>query len=167
MDSATFDAIVRSVAGAHSRRWLAPRLVGIAVASAAGFALDNAAARRRKRKRKKRKNRGGSNDDPGTCEQTPCNGACVDLSSDNENCGACGNACAAGLTCCDGVCRALQSDNSNCGACGNACFIPGSRFCTCGVCVFCPLGATVAPGECTCECPDGQVDCEGVCRDTC
>lgn len=167
MESYDFDAIARALASASSRRWLL-RLTGLGLASLTGLARDSAEARRHKRRRRRRKNRnGGRTPEPDSCQGTLCDGACVDLDTDNAHCGACGNACAAGLTCCDGVCRALQTDNSNCGACGNACFIPGSRFCACGVCVFCPLGATVAPGACTCDCPAGQVDCEGVCRDTC
>jgi hypothetical protein len=33
-----------------------------------------------------------------------CSGACVDLSSDSANCGACGNVCAEGDSCSDGEC---------------------------------------------------------------
>ncbi len=33
-----------------------------------------------------------------------CDGVCVDLSSDEANCGSCGNACAAGVECVAGVC---------------------------------------------------------------
>ena len=28
-----------------------------------------------------------------------CNGACVELASDNKSCGACGNACSGGTSC--------------------------------------------------------------------
>src|SRR5262249_31179576 len=34
-----------------------------------------------------------------------CNGACVDLNSDQNNCGACGNVCPAGQECVDGACK--------------------------------------------------------------
>ena len=65
-----------------------------------------------------------------------CGNNCVDLRSDPNNCGGCGNKCAGGqvcnkstcaLTCqsgltnCNGGCVDLTSDDSNCNACGNAC----------------------------------------------
>jgi hypothetical protein len=168
MDHETFDAVTRNVAE-HTKRRTVLRLATLSLAAIAGHAIfgaDEADARKRRRKRKKRRNRdGGSN--PDECEQTVCDGQCVDLATDQENCGQCGKACANGLTCCDGICRALETDNSNCGACGNECFLSGSRFCICGICVFCPLGASAPAGSCTCDCPQGQTDCDGVCRDTC
>jgi len=61
-------------------------------------------------------------------------GQCIDLSSDPNNCGACGNICAPGASCiggacacgtgsalCSGTCRDLRADAQNCGACGNVC----------------------------------------------
>jgi Stigma-specific protein, Stig1 len=83
--------------------------------------------------------------------QTDCNGICINTMTDNANCGACGNTCAAGLTCqngtclgtcsgpcfggqlcCDGVCREVGLDPSNCGSCGYQCG-PGQN-CAGGVC---------------------------------
>jgi hypothetical protein len=163
MDDTAFDDVARLAASTRSRRWFALKLAGGIAAGIAGFTMlepETTEARKRRRRRKKRKGQD-------RCELTVCDGQCVDLKSDQNNCGACGEACAEGLTCCDGVCRALESDNSNCGACGTECFLSGSRFCACGVCVFCPLGATIAAGSCSCDCPDGQTNCNGVCRDTC
>jgi hypothetical protein len=40
-----------------------------------------------------------------TASQICCGAACADVSSDSENCGACGRACAAGTTCTGGVCQ--------------------------------------------------------------
>ncbi|MEO7113285.1 MAG: hypothetical protein ABI183_22790 [Polyangiaceae bacterium] len=110
-----------------------------------------------------------------TCgaSQTVCNGAdagvdagrggipfCATLSTDDENCGACGNVCAAGEACSDGACQLtcgatetacnsgdggtnetdggaaycanFQTDNANCGACGRSCD-PG-QMCNNGGC---------------------------------
>jgi len=67
--------------------------------------------------------------------QTACDIACADLSSDNNNCGACGHACSGGGACvngtctlcsppyteCNGECVDLYSDNYNCGECGVVC----------------------------------------------
>jgi hypothetical protein len=78
---------------------------------------------------------------------TSCSGVCTNLSSDNANCGACGNVCAAatpycsggkcsacspGLTSCGSVCTNLDFDNANCGACGVVC--PSGTSCQ-GVCL--------------------------------
>lgn len=45
----------------------------------------------------------GTNGDPGI-DQTCCNGACVSLFFDPQNCGGCGRACAAGQRCSGGAC---------------------------------------------------------------
>ena len=68
-----------------------------------------------------------------------CGGQCVSITSDEENCGACGNACGSGMVCshgvcdetcpetpvfftdCDGECVDLRTDPDNCGMCNNAC----------------------------------------------
>jgi len=46
-----------------------------------------------------------------------CNGACVDLNSDQNNCGACGNVCPAGQECVDGACKSPRcaSGTTDCG----------------------------------------------------
>jgi hypothetical protein len=64
-----------------------------------------------------------------------CNGTCVDLNSDPENCGECDHSCGPidycqdgecvdcdpGLFACDNVCIDISNDPDNCGACGKAC----------------------------------------------
>jgi hypothetical protein len=104
---------------------------------------------------------------------TECNGECVDLNTDVNNCGECGNLCEfphAEASCVDGVCvmgachegwydcnllpedgceTDLVADNQNCGECGNAC--EDGQYC---------MG-----GKCVQECPDGFVDCGGGCID--
>ncbi|MFB6372875.1 MAG: CAP domain-containing protein [Bradymonadaceae bacterium] len=88
-------------------------------------------------------------DVPDNCsnDKTMCDGECVDLQSNIDHCGQCGNACGAGgficssgacqciksgYTNCDGKCLNLQTDSQNCGACGNAC--AGGERCEKGTC---------------------------------
>jgi hypothetical protein len=116
---------------------------------------------------------------------TPCEGRCIDVESDSQNCGACGALCYVG-TCqsgvcgcpegtreCDGECVGLD-DVRHCGACGNAC-LPGA-VCVDGACA-CPDGTQTCPdrcarlaedpescGACGAACAPGQ-SCEGgVCQ---
>jgi hypothetical protein len=65
--------------------------------------------------------------------QRCCGGSCIDLGSDENNCGVCGNTCSAGRTCCSGACKDLASDTSNCGTCGTKCGSNTNR-CTAGQC---------------------------------
>ncbi|GEM_PF-1040999 len=79
--------------------------------------------------------------------QTLCSGQCVDLTSNDKNCGACGKTCVAPQTCVKGVCKLvcssgltncanncvdLRSDEHNCGACGHICL--KGQSCIDGVC---------------------------------
>lgn len=50
------------------------------------------------------------------------------LATDEENCGACGVRCAAGLQCCDGRCVNTNTSNSDCSVCGRQC-APGQTCC--------------------------------------
>jgi hypothetical protein len=99
---------------------------------------------------------------------TRCGSTCVDLSSDLNNCGACGEICESGLVpveCRSGVCerascpvgieycgaadlcRDLSSDPLHCGACGNVCAPGGS--CVNGACLgSCEPGFTLCNSGC-------------------
>jgi hypothetical protein len=76
---------------------------------------------------------------------------CANLTTDNANCGVCGENCPSGQVCSDGSCEVtcgslttctpdggvpycanLSSDNANCGACGNVC--SAVTLCTGGQC---------------------------------
>ncbi len=79
--------------------------------------------------------------------RTPCNGRCVRLSSDRNNCGACGVRCKTNEYCSSGSCRRcahpkrvcsnrcidVSFDERNCGRCGNRC--SGGQVCDYGRCV--------------------------------
>jgi hypothetical protein len=93
--------------------------------------------------------------------QIACNNACINGTTDRNNCGRCGNVCPGTIPCaggmcvcptgqtnCNNACVNVQTDRTNCGACGTAC--PGMVPCTAGVCA----------------CPMGQTNCSNVCVDT-
>jgi hypothetical protein len=83
---------------------------------------------------------------------------CANLNTDAANCGACGNACGAGMNCssgacvcdapgtnCTNTCVHLDTDAANCGTCGNAC----------------GAGMNCSSGACVCDAPD--TNCAGAC----
>lgn len=89
-----------------------------------------------------------------------CNGVCVAIAQDADNCGGCGIQCAGEIVCisgqcacpkdqtnCSDVCIRTDRDHENCGACGNAC---DAAF----VC---------SAGKCAGSCPSGQMECSGGC----
>ncbi len=65
---------------------------------------------------------------------TLCDGTCVDLNQDEENCGACGSACEFYEACCDGTCINIYDDENNCGACGVVC--DTGETCVEGFCMY-------------------------------
>ncbi len=87
------------------------------------------------------------------CDQTDCDGTCVDTATDEANCGACGNTCAAGLTCQNGTCS---------GTCPGPCF--GGQLCCDGACREVGLNPSHC-GGCFIQCGPGQNCAGGVCQD--
>ncbi|GEM_PF-4006872 len=100
-----------------------------------------------------------------SCEadELKCDGDCIDPTSDDEHCGACGHFCEAdfvcsqgvcvctgGLEACDASCVNLDQDPLNCGSCGNAC----------------DAGDVCDGGVCSDTCDAGQEACNGSCVDT-
>ena len=112
-------------------------------------------------------NNSPSNNNPARClsSQVVCNGDCVDLASDPDNCGVCGLACDSTTVCSRGSCKTacdaawglelsscgrscvdLKANHDHCGTCGNNC---GEGICSHGQCaVSCDLGADVCGGAC-------------------
>ena len=100
---------------------------------------------------------------------TKCGSACTDTQSDSQNCGGCGNACAAGLACSSGVCTLscgggttkcgnlctnTNNDAQNCGGCGTTCgpYASASAVCNAGACsAICNAGK----GDCNVNLADG------------
>ncbi|XVE50698.1 hypothetical protein DITRI_Ditri01bG0184200 [Diplodiscus trichospermus] len=65
---------------------------------------------------------------------TCCNNKCVDLATDNHNCGACKRKCRFTEVCCRGECVYLSFDKRHCGACNHRCN-PG-EYCVYGMCNY-------------------------------
>jgi hypothetical protein len=115
----------------------------------------------------------GDPDAPCLAPKATCGGACVDLTSDTSNCGACGTRCLTGQTCITAggatacacatgkricgtgttaVCTDTQSDVNNCGGCGMRC--TSGETCDAGACK-CKTGVTTMCGT---RCVDLQTD---------
>lgn len=195
MENERFDALARTLAGAAPPRTRRGTL-GVALGGVLGGLVatrEGAAARARRARataEQKKKTRGKNKKkkdkkDEKTCGkgEDRCNGDCVNLQADRNNCGFCGRACTEQEECLNGGCFGcadplsrcgdecfdLTSSNQHCGGCGIACgeneqCING--FCTCagprclkgnGERRCCPAtgGTCCAGSEGTC-CPAGQ-----------
>jgi len=105
----------------------------------------------------------------GTCErgfcrcpapEELCGSTCIDVTTDDANCGMCGNACGGGAACAAGACV--------CGGtqlyCGRACIDPRTDPANCGACGTRCRSDQVCRGR-SCACAVGEVECGGVCTD--
>ena len=82
-----------------------------------------------------------------------CGGACVDTSSDDKNCGACGKACTQAEVCVAGSCQ-CQADAT---LCGSQCSLTQSDPANCGGCAgkggqVCATGEVCEGGQCKVAC---------------
>jgi hypothetical protein len=95
-----------------------------------------------------------------------CGDVCVQLASNADNCGACGNACAFGSICDGGRCRAEAEGCSPFALlCARDCIDPSSDERHCGACAAaCPSEATCVAGACAC--PGALTACGSLCVDT-
>jgi len=91
---------------------------------------------------------GEPDESPSDCSPTEdyCDGRCVDVLSNPDNCGSCGFACNDTATCVNGICKCAggnircdgrcvdpTSDDDHCFECGNAC--PDGQMCENSVCI--------------------------------
>ncbi|CAI9265070.1 unnamed protein product [Lactuca saligna] len=63
-----------------------------------------------------------------------CKKKCVNVMSDNMNCGLCGKKCKYSEICCKGKCVNPRSDKKHCGSCGNKCM--KGNVCMHGMCSY-------------------------------
>ena len=150
MDIDRFDRWTLVQAERYSRRGLSR--IGAGTLAALGFAIieaSDAESKKNKKKKKKKKNTPASPPPPngsGACPagQTTCSGACVDLATDNANCGACAVACGAGTQC-----ENRPPFGIICTFCGD----PAEPCCRGGVCVAGLVCRDVGGGSFMCAPP--------------
>ncbi len=89
--------------------------------------------------------------DNGSCPSgtKSCGGLCVELATDEDNCGSCGNLCADGVTCISGACGGITNTGGTGGGSG------GSN----------PTGGVAGGGGTTSVCPPGYSLCGDLCAD--
>ena len=112
-----------------------------------------------------------------TGDLRPCNGSCVDITSNQSHCGDCGITCDGNSVCregtcecpryhepCNGVCEPVHVDGDNCGSCGNTC--GAGEACSSGACkTTCLPGRSICGNSCVNKETDNQ-HCGG-CGVTC
>jgi hypothetical protein len=119
----------------------------------------------------------GSDASACTAGLTRCGDTCVDLTTDLNNCGACGSVCESGLVpveCRGGVCERANCPEgiTYCGAV-DGCHDLASDAAHCGACgAPCAAGESCVSGDCqatqpqTGTCDQGLTDCGGTCVNT-
>lgn len=99
-----------------------------------------------------------------TCQQTDCDGVCVDTRVDSDNCGACGNACAVGQICDAGTCTTACTGGTT--ECGGACVDTQVDPDHCGGCdIACGTDEACDSGTCMLTCDAPTILCDGACID--
>src|SRR5450755_3614391 len=96
-----------------------------------------------------------------TCssDQLECNGTCINVQMDSQNCGACGNSCGSGSSCQAGKCSCTSGFVS----CGGSCVASNAQHCG-SSCTACS-GSDVcnSDGTCSSTCSTGTKCTDGAC----
>ncbi len=154
MDGQRFDGFARAMARRTSRRTI---LRGAAAGAAAGVLA-----------------RGSASAGEPACsgDLVDCGSGCVDLQTDEANCGACGEICEStlvGVACIAGECVRTSCPAAlplQCGETVDDCVDPATDPNSCGACgAVCETGVCVA-GTCG-GCDEGEIVCGGICVATC
>jgi hypothetical protein len=94
-----------------------------------------------------------------------CGDACVNLQSDPNHCGACGDACPASAVCSEGACAAACGGDTI--ECEGICVDPRYDVMNCGDCgTVCGAGEVCSDGICAAGCGGGSTKCGDACVDT-
>jgi Stigma-specific protein, Stig1 len=113
--------------------------------------------------------------DAGGTYYSCCSAGCIDVTSDPQNCGACGVTCRPGTTCIYSSCQevfdcattnrscALDGGGNSTGVCcGGGCVDTRASDLNCSECgVACPLGTHCGPSGCTVDGGFQPVNCDG------
>src|SRR5262245_2253699 len=83
-----------------------------------------------------------------TSGQAECNGVCIDVLGDSQNCGMCGFACSAGTSCQAGECACAAGLVE----CSGACVSSNTDHCG-SSCAVCASGGVCNDGQCLSSCP--------------
>ena len=109
-----------------------------------------------------------------------CDGKCINLQTDSQNCGSCGKTCKDDQLCvsgncqcdtsisCSGACVLLESDPDHCGGCGNKC--SDKQHCIKGYCTDKKCSEAIPPlTDCDRACVDTKTSLKhcGSCSKTC
>jgi endo-1,4-beta-D-glucanase Y len=91
--------------------------------------------------------------------QDECNGTCVNVQTDQQNCGACGKTCGTGTTCQNGSCSCASGLVS----CGGSCVASNVQHCGTS-CTACSSAQVCVNNACSGSCPTGTMKCsDGAC----
>ena len=91
-----------------------------------------------------------------------CNGVCVNLQSESNNCGSCGTTCTAPAVCASGSCNTTCAQGYQ--KCTDSCVNLATDSGHCGSCdKVCDAGVPCYGG--VCGCPEGVLFCQGQCYD--
>ena len=96
----------------------------------------------------------GGTTDPCGAGQMTCNGSCVNIQTDSQNCGTCQLACDTGTVCQGGTCVCATGFVS----CSGQCISSNTDHCGTS-CAACPSGNVCDDGQCSSSCGSGSTMC--------